>query len=85
MADPIIDKLPAALTERRLTLGVSAIVRVRIERGGGAVGMVFEQRPAGAHRYGVLFPGQPIPVWYRGEDLEVLQGIELRGWWRNAR
>jgi hypothetical protein len=68
------------------TLGVSSIVRiVRTDSiADGDIGMVFEQRPAGAHRYGVLFPGCPLPIWYRAEDLEVMQGVDLEGWWRRA-
>lgn len=73
----------AASDEQRrfsASVGVSAIVRCR----DGDVGMVVDQRPAGAHRYKVLFPGEPIPVYYRAEDLEVLQGIDLDGWWQRG-
>ena len=68
------------------TLGVSAIVRVRRADSiaDGDVGIVFEQRPSGAHRYGVIFPGCPLPAWYRPEDLEVLQGIDTEGWWHRG-
>lgn len=75
-------------SEQRFTdsLGVSAIVRI-LRPGSiaeGDIGMVFEQRPAGAHRYGVLVPGCPLPIWYRAEDLEVLQGIDTEGWWHRG-
>lgn len=62
------------------SVGVSAIVKCR----DGDVGMVVDQRPAGAHRYKVLFPGRPVPIYYRADDLEVLQSGDLDGWWQQG-
>lgn len=67
------------------SIGVSAIVRLRATSAlheAGQVGMVVDQRPAGAHRYKVMFPGSPYPIWPHVEELEVLQGIDLNGWWK---
>lgn len=75
-------------TEQRFTdsLGVSAIVRVLRPDSiaDGDVGMVIDQRPSGGHRYAVMVPGCPLPIWYRADDLEVLQGIDTEGWWQRG-
>lgn len=74
------------MKREQATLGVSAVVRLRRQAHNhvqGETGIITRQAPAGTDRYQVLFPGDPMSLYLRPADLELVQGIELAetGWW----
>lgn len=67
-------------------LGVSCIVRISDDMSSpdlaGRLGMVIGQAANGPNRYSVMVPGDPFTYSLSASSLDVVQGVDLDGWWR---